>query len=334
MGLVSSAPSRMHLLMNFLFVSAWCHASNAPQALAMEGGGFRAQSVGAGFMTGMLAFVGKQRGLASPTFESTELLSRFDTISTNSGSSWFFSSMAYSTDFKALLQQMAASPAHSAPIYRAGYTKKWLLATNVDEKHFNFFGTAARAIAKLLFGTGDEDDIYMITYFLATGLTWNRFAEVLLNSTAAIPPSAPLGSPPAGSWSHGKSWLVCHTVMTPPANPGKFKGRLFQAKLSFPYVGYQVRSTNSSFPVYVPAVFSTTFGAGVSGTAPHRYVADSAVETVQSVEYLATECPLFDEFQISTTSIAPILSSHAYVADAGQLPISKVRSSCLLNWSV
>ena len=146
-----------------LFIGVHCGACSAAPALALEGGGFRAQSVDTGFMTGLLAFIGKQRGLKGPTFESTALLARFQTISTNSGSSWFFSSLAYSNDFKTLVEAMAANLPTSAALYKAGYTNKWLLATHVDEGKFNLFGSAARAIAKLLFGTGDEDSIYLIT---------------------------------------------------------------------------------------------------------------------------------------------------------------------------
>ena len=193
-----------------MVMSTWASAAagamsmtGQAKAFAMAGGGFRAQSVDSGFVVGMLAFIGKHQGLPSSTMESTGLLSRFGTISTNSGSSWFFGSMAYSAGFKALLEQMAATPEHSAPLYRAGYTQKWLLATNVDEAHFNLLGAVARVAAKLLFGTGDEDSIYIITYFLATGFTWNRFTEVLLNSTAALTPSVPLGTAPAGSWADG-----------------------------------------------------------------------------------------------------------------------------------
>ena len=127
--------------------------------MALQGGGFRAQSVDAGFFAGMLAAVGRQSKTLPVTFDSTGLMKRFSMVSTNSGSSWFFGSLAYSEGFRTLLEKMAASPANSAALYRAGYTSKWLLATQVDERRFNLRGLAARAIAKLLFGTGDEDSI-------------------------------------------------------------------------------------------------------------------------------------------------------------------------------
>ena len=52
--------------------------------LCLEGGGFRAASVGAGFFSGLLSAAG---GGGNPTFAGTDLLGRFEGISTNSGSS-------------------------------------------------------------------------------------------------------------------------------------------------------------------------------------------------------------------------------------------------------
>jgi len=132
--------------------------------MAIAGGGFRAQSVGTGFMTGLLSYIGKSQGEVSPTFESTKLLDRFGTFSTNSGGSWFFGSLAYSSSFKSLLEAMAASPELSAFLYNEGYTRKWLKATNVTAKEFDSQAKHAKAIAKntparLGLSQGDEDTI-------------------------------------------------------------------------------------------------------------------------------------------------------------------------------
>ena len=273
-------------------------------------------------MTGMLAFIAKERGLQSPTFESTGLLQRFDTFSTNSGSSWFFSSLAYSTGFKTLLEEMSASPTNAAALYKAGYTNKWLLATNVDERKFNLLGSAARAISKLLFGTGDEDSIYLVTYFLMTGFTWNDFVDVLLNSTAALTSNTPLGAPPSGAWASGKAWMVCHTVVTPGS--GGRQARFYQGKLAYPQVSYQVKSTTDGFPDYVPAAFSVRLGAGLASPAPFRYAASSAIAGLSGVQYSGTEVPVIDKHSAADSNIAPILSSDAYSKDVGLLPVNKV----------
>jgi hypothetical protein len=131
--------------------------------MAMEGGGFRAQSVDSGFFAGMLAFAGMQQNRSSPTLESTGLLDRFFAFSTISGSSWFFSNLAYSSGFKSLLEQMAASPIGSKQLYRAGYTEKWLNATNVNGTRFNWFEDAARAISDYFDDHFSEDSIYILT---------------------------------------------------------------------------------------------------------------------------------------------------------------------------
>ena len=275
-------------------------------------------------MTGLMHVIARQRKLPSPTFESTGLLERFSTVSTNSGSSWYFASLSYSPSVKAMLEKMAAAPDASAAIYRAGYTLKWLPAPHVDERHFNLLGALGRAITRLLFGTGDEDSIYLITYFLAAGFTWNRFVEVLLNSTAAVLPNATLGSPPSGAWALGKDWVSCHTAVTPNA-VGRREARLFQGKLSYPQVSYTVRARNRSFPIYLPAAFSARLGSGPAGHAPHRYVAGSAVDGLEALAYRGAVVPLIDTHHASTS--APGIGPSAYRESAGQLPISGVAAA-------
>lgn len=78
----------------------------------------------------------------------------------------------------------------------------------------------------------------IITYFLATGFTWNRFVEVLLNSTAAVAPNMTLGAAPSGPWAHGKDWVVCHTVVTPGLGSSTSEARLYQGSLALPQVSY------------------------------------------------------------------------------------------------
>ncbi|KAL1507744.1 hypothetical protein AB1Y20_007356 [Prymnesium parvum] len=293
-------------------------------ALALEGGGFRAQSADTGVLAGLLAFVGKQRGIAAPTFESTGLLDRFPTVSTNSGSSWFFSSLVYSPRFKSLLEAMAARPTQSAAIYKAGYTNSWLAATNVDSTHFNLWEKAARAIAALL-GTGDEDSIYIITYFLATGFDWGHFVDVLLNSTATLSRNATLGMTPTGSWAKGKVWISCHSVITPGTDGHESK--LYQGVLGYPRVTYTTQSSSASFPDYVPAAFSVRLGDGLTSFAPYRYVAPSAVATLQSFEYRGVVVPIVDEHKASYGQAGAILSGDTFRTNVGMQPIARVVSA-------
>lgn len=199
-------------VMAILLSSGLAASTLGGPTLALEGGGFRAQSAGTGFVAGMLAFLGKprcstyvasgteatdewcetqcaaygceegaqkmcecsttptaQQPVPTPTLESTGLLGRFTAFSSNSGSSWFFSELAYSARFKALVEQMAAAPASSAAAYHSAWTSKWLEATNVQPRKFKLLAEAARAIVRTLFGTGDEDTVYLLQFFLASG---------------------------------------------------------------------------------------------------------------------------------------------------------------------
>ena len=198
--------------MAILLVPGLAASTLGGPTLALEGGGFRAQSAGTGFVAGMLAFLGKPRCSTyvasgteatdewcesqcaaygceedaqkvcecstthpaqqpdpTPTLESTGLLGRFAAFSSNSGSSWFLSELAYSPRFKALVEQMAAAPATSAAAYHSAWTSKWLEATNVQPRKFKLFAEAARALVRALFGTGDEDTVYLLQFFLASG---------------------------------------------------------------------------------------------------------------------------------------------------------------------
>ena len=168
-----------------MFISGLSSTALGGPTLALEGGGFRAQSAATGFVAGMLAYIGKHRAPPNltPTLESTDLLGRFAAVSSNSGSSWFFSELAYSAPFKALVEQMAAAPNASAAAYYTEWTSKWLEATNVQPLKFNLWADAARALVSALFGTGDEDTVYLLQFFLATGHTsWDDFVDVLLHS--------------------------------------------------------------------------------------------------------------------------------------------------------
>ena len=57
---------------------------------------------------------------------------------------------------------MAAAPNASAAAYHAAWTSKWLEATDVRPLKFNLFADAARALVSALFGTGDEDTVYLL----------------------------------------------------------------------------------------------------------------------------------------------------------------------------
>jgi len=297
--------------------------------LTLEGGGFRATSVDAGFFAGMLAALGEKQGQSAPTMESTNLLGKYTAISSNSGSSWFFSELAYSPSFKALVEGMAASPKTAAAAYRAGWTSKWLAATDVTEKKFNLLGDIARAVVKDLFGTGDEDSIYMLQFFLASGFTWDHFVDVLLNSTSAVLPTTTLGASPSGKWADGKVWLVDHSVVTP--TQGK-EVRMYTAKglVGYPRVSYAAQTVASrTLTLYTPAAFSMTLGGGLKADAPFRYVASSAASALADLQYSGTgKIPVIDKLKnVKSSSLGPDLAKNGNTQAVGMLPVSRVAAA-------
>jgi len=62
---------------------------------------------------------------------------------------------------------------------------------------------------RALFGTGDEDTVYLLQFFLASGhSSWDDFVDILLNSTSGLLPTARLGGPLSGAWAAGKVTLT------------------------------------------------------------------------------------------------------------------------------
>lgn len=291
--------------------------------LALQGGGFRAQSTNAGLLAGLMAFLAPRHPAPSPprtpTLESTRLLARFAIVSSNSGSSWFFASLAYSPPYKQLLERIAAAPFRASDLHNAGYTAKFLSATNGSGVNFRWAERVARLASGLL-GRGGEDTIYLLTYFLATGFSWKHFVDVLLHSTASISTGVALGAPPSGEWAQGKAWLLCHSVLTPSSR----YATIYQASLGFPRVSYKARAASPSFPDLVAAAFSVRLGGGVESDAPVRYVAGSAVGGVSALEYSGVRFPLLDEHRAFDRNVSLSLGPSAFRAHSGMLPLTRV----------
>jgi len=285
-------------------------------ALSMEGGGFRAFASDAGILAGLLAVRGRQLNMSHPSFVSTGILERFQSLSSVSGSSWFLAELLFSGKFLSLMEGIAASPATAAEQFRCDWTSPWLAATRVTASKFGLFEDIVRFIVKKLLGSGDEDTIYLAKYFLATGLTWDRFVDVLLNSTAGIEQDILLGSS-AAPWSSNKIWLVDHSVVL----PSKTKvARIVQGKLGFPQVSYTMESLKEP-PTFLPAKFSISLGSGTSSKAPLPYISSSAVVGTGSFQYHSKS--LFDSYTVSSGSVGVDLANGSINRFSGKLPLAR-----------
>ncbi|CAJ1371399.1 unnamed protein product [Effrenium voratum] len=226
--------------------------------LALQGGGVRAFASDAGVLAGLACAANKS---------VAELAGAFEATSSVSGSSWFAAELFYSPSFAELMAGMAASPSTAAAQFQENWIQPWLRATQVSQPTFDGLQSIVRLLVRLLLGTGDEDTIFIAQFFLASGLTWTHFVEVLLNSTAAIPKQLPLGAEP--TMAQGRHWLVDHSLLLPVANPAA----VYRGGLGLFRTSYSATTKNGELPVFLPAKFSVALGAGVHRAAPLPYLA-------------------------------------------------------------
>lgn len=296
--------------------------TSASVALTMEGGGWRAQTAYAGVVSGLMAVLSEDTD-ASPTLHSTGLLDRFDHFSSVSGGSWFFASTAYSQRYNDLLNGMAASPTTAAAQMNANWTTPLLEATKVDPANWDVVAKIAHDLVDKLIGTGDADSLYLLTYFLATNATWNAFTAVQLEAAASIGPDVKMGSD-VMSWANDKVWLCDHSVLLPS---GKKFARLYQGDLDVPSARY-VAQGSDNIPIVTPAKFSIQMGAGEASSAPHPYVADTAVPVGVDLDFKGVAIPIIDEpSAVSAPLDVRDFSDGVFVDGAGQLPVSDVASA-------
>jgi hypothetical protein len=76
-------------------------SSSLPLLFSSEGGGLRAMTTDAGLIAGLIKYYENTRGTK---IDLSNLLSQIDAVSSNSGSSWFVSALAYSAPFEDSLQ--------------------------------------------------------------------------------------------------------------------------------------------------------------------------------------------------------------------------------------
>jgi len=184
----------------------------------------------------------------------------------------------------------------------------------------NLVADIAKDLADAVIGKGDTDTLFMLTYFLATNASWNAFVGEQLEAGASIGSNVKMGTNVV-SWAKDKVWLADHSVLLPT---GDKVARLYQGGLDVRRVSY-VTKTNGTLPVVTPAKFSIKMGAGEGSSAPHKYVADSAIPS--SIDL---------DFEGHTVLSSPSAVSGPLTADlcdgvltdgAGNLPVSDVASA-------
>jgi len=212
---------------------------------------------------------------------------------------------------------MINSPTTADSQFLQKYITPWLKASGVDSNKFNLVKDIAEEVVKLIFGTADEDSIFMVAYFLATGFDWNRFVDKLLMSTASVNQTLMLGDEAVMEWAKGKDWLVAHTVVMP--SQGK-TGILYSDKTGSSQLKYI--DTKDELTYMLPAKFSVKLGSGIDSTAPVSYLPTKSYIKTHKLQYNATS------FYHTTSDFLGEDGAHGNIVKySGMLPVARVTSA-------
>lgn len=295
-------------------------------ALTLEGGGFRALTVYCGITTALLNLA-KKDDIAS--LASSGLFSRFGSIASNSGGSWYACQLAYSKKFLAMLEKMAAEPKKAGATFDDVWIAAWLSFAQDD----GFWVKEFAGLAKILFPRhpGLAQNIAEIGYFVTNTFTWQSFVNELMMRTADLPADTSIGSPVA-DWAHGKSWLIVNSLATPQGLSGTpvlawDAGRC----VCFPSCACCMNkasysaSASSDYPSFLPAKYSIVLGSGGDSNSAVPYtIPDQSPSAFVYTQNLQA-CPGFAQ-QNSSSSDAVDFSN--LESQGGRVPLmSAVASS-------
>jgi len=332
----------------------------AKRAIAFEGGGWKANTVHMGLTSGLLAVYNREHGDAGTkvaTMESSGVFSNFKTYSSNSGGSWFTSSLVYSPSFKELLENMGAEPNRAGTLYNKIYTESLLEhpnasnATNVktqalceDTRNFLMkllrlkLGANATAEVQDAADAANASGVpvgellgqVLDLASMGEGFTWPAFVQHLLNSTANISNTTTLGSK-VNSFAKGKDWVIASSGVTPGGDSVWANDTQGWAYITSPgvdpgkYLAYQAASPSGAFPTYIPTRFSVTLGATGTSPAPLPVCGQEDCFGL-NFKYTIRASSLAKK----KTSSAPKLSDvfqNSFALNPGALPLTQVVSS-------
>mmetsp|Transcript_118106 Transcript_118106/g.252391 ORF Transcript_118106/g.252391 Transcript_118106/m.252391 type:complete len:621 (+) Transcript_118106:91-1953(+) len=318
------------------------------RALTIEGGGWKAQTVEAAFMAGLLNAQARESGGEAVTFESSGLLSSFDTISSNSGGTWFTSSLLFSESFMRMLEEMGAKPAEAGDIYNQEYTAKLLefakgglpgekggaletalICKEGVQKLVNLAETAVKdadLTLDLIHSERTKDVLLAMSFFV---FPWAALIKNILNSTANISSTMTLGAAP-NTFAKGKMWLVCTSVATPGGNLSWAASpdssiTVDKASILFPwkYMDYRAAGDDQDFPLYIPAKYSMILGAGPDAKSPLPFCAEQDCFSLR-LKYSMQNAFKMQHAQSPTLAEA---FDAAFTSSVGHLPIHQVAAT-------
>lgn len=250
-------------------------------ALALQGGGFLAFSSFTGILAALLSVkINSSNAEVHADLNASGLLSRIQAISCVSGGSWFATQLIYTDSFVNLIESIASFPDQASNLFDVLWMSKlvqmgsestrwgWFVQTAAG-----LFGTAARSLWQTFVET---------TYFWQSGRRWQDFVERLLTATSNLDADLSLGAS-VQAWAANKHFLIGSSVVL-----GNNDRRVTLVQSLNALVYYKAHAApGNTLPIYIPAKFSVTLGAGYDQTAPFPFVPSSAYSVVDSWSYSA-----------------------------------------------
>lgn len=289
-------------------------------ALTLEGGGFSAFAVQAAMTAALLSECGKATGSAKPTLRATGLFQRFGTVSSNSGGTWFLTSLAYSGEFLSLVEDMAASPDAAG----LAFGKRWIGRVLDQLAQVGVVFQDLAAAVKGLFGERGVHFILELGVVTKLGWNYNRVVDLILESTAGIRSDVILESE-VREWARGKVWLACQSLVAPT---GGDAATLWQSSSGLDAIFFELDCAGF-MPTYIPTKISWRLGSK-DAVSPAPYVVGTALSPSARVRWTGVD-PKQESFYsccCGTRGVAessrPFGSFSHFTSGAGQLPLTRV----------
>jgi len=246
--------------------------------ITFSGGGFRAHAVATGVVAGLANTAGDGQT------KLTELFKHTDLIGSNSGGSWFFSQLGYSSNFVnmiGLISDQNGNTKNASSIYYDQWVVPFI--TNPRISRISAFSDSNGIIEDLIgrvleiLGIG-QSWFMLISNVIRAGLTWQDFVQSIIDIPGDVNSTASLAFSTPNSWCMNKIWAIAGAIVSPSTSNkhggfGAFSSNCDSTANSFTY---KVKETFSA-GISIPVTFSTVMGS--QSASPFPFIPETTTLT-------------------------------------------------------
>lgn len=315
------------LFISLLSIQIICYTDIVlSKGIAFAGGGFRAQAVASGVVTGLLSASDK---------DTKALFENIEDVSGNSGGVWFTAQLLYSKNFVKLLEDIAkANHKDSINLFQKGWVDKFLKASGVPRIYPDTNMEIMKAVQALLKRIDDELVAWagmIVHYFIAHKVDWTYMIDTMMASLGDLDTKQTLQSAPVNDWAIDKKYAVAAALVMPQQNVATFgmfekpcKNKLQTARsVAYSYTNDRQSLKGPVLPVTFSASYMTKDGGDVHVDAPFPFMNTSQMDLQYTLQTASTPVSLGD----------PIKTQKAHLSGLGpgmhnnQVPIKDVVST-------